>query len=142
MKKTIVFSFMAVGILTAQTAFGAVTAPLETAQMGQSGSVMVNSAYGMQADQMHPVVTSIKAGMPCGVTPDSDFMAAGQAPCGNVMFTTAGFNRHDSRLGAWFALMIVLTVMMVWAVLLLLIGVLWNILKKQRKCDCQQCKIN
>ena len=38
-----------------------------------------------------------------------------------------------SDFGTWWALMMIMTVILVWVVLLLLIGVLWHMLKKHRR---------
>ena len=53
--------------------------------------------------------------------------------CDNVMYGKGySFSHSRGNMGAWIGLMFVLTVMMVWAVLLLLIAVLWHHLKKHK----------
>jgi hypothetical protein len=127
MKKILVSSAVLLGVLAAQVAFAAAIVPTygqTTLAAGSAGQMM------QQQNQMY----QNNMAMPCGIynSSGSGMMqpTTFRNPCQQpVLYKTVG----SSDLRAWFALMFVLTVMMVWAILLLLIGILWHMLRKHRK---------
>ena len=129
MNKKIILGFIAsMGLLVAWPAFGAVTAP--TTIIGKSA---IQSAYptpGMMQTQIttQPQSVSIRS-MPCDTLQlgTGGNMMYGN-PCGRAVFnsypaTPLIYGNHQAQ---WYELMFILTVMLVWVVLLLLIGVLWK----------------
>lgn len=115
-KNWFLFSLLTVGFAAAMPAFALLGQPGSgVAAQGQSGQMMYWS----------------QDGAPCQAF-DANGNMMSQRTCGNVYFS-GNARAFEHSMAPWFALMFVLTVAMVWAILLLLIGILWHILKKHRK---------
>jgi hypothetical protein len=132
--KKIIFGFIAsMGLLVAVPAFGAVVAP--TTITGKTTIQSTAPTSGMMQTQVtsQPIYSAQPAqsirSMPCDTLQlgtGSNMMYGN--PCGRAVFnsypaTPLIYGNHQAQ---WYELMFILTVMLVWVVLLLLIGVLWK----------------
>lgn len=127
-KKILLGSVVAAGLLAAQFAFAVSLAPNSNLQIMPAQDAGQVQNYGKPSGETRAMAV---AGMPCAMDNTAGLRML-QNSC-DTMFFNRKVGGHSSNMHAWFALMFVLTVMMVWAVLLLLIGVLWHMLKKHRK---------
>ena len=77
-------------------------------------------------------VYGTKIGDPCVMGTAGANITSQNFPCGELGHKRAFFMMKGSNQAQWYELMFILTVMLVWAVLLLLIAVLWKQLKKHK----------
>lgn len=127
--KIILGSSVALGLVVALPVF----AVLMTGTKSGGSDVTIttsNAPVELSEKSGNQVFTTIKA-MPCDSDADGNMMY-GSAPCRKfIQAERVNFQDYGHR-AQWYELMFILTVMMVWAVLLLLIGVLWKQLKKHK----------
>lgn len=123
-------------ILGSSTMLGLVVAlPVFAVMMTGSASITKSAGDGtvVTTQSASPVIATFQ-GSPCefNTSLPSGNMMYGSNPCNNFFQAgRTGFQEYGHK-SQWYELMFILTVMMVWAVLLLLIGVLWKQLKKHK----------
>lgn len=134
MKKTISILAASLALLWAGTALA----------QNYPSFMMQNSASAQVAQQYQQQMEGYMSQLSQGSLSAQDQMAMYQliqsiryqAGAGNMMYfqrsLAGGLFSGVSRQAAWFGLMFVITVVLVWAVLLLLICFLWHLLKKHR----------
>ena len=126
MKKLFLSLSLVAGLLAATSAFAVTYAP-GTAKDQAVTSEQSATAPTWQTGGNEQVF------MPCQMMQQGDRMVFGSAPCGNL-FYGSGFMTHNfNDASAWFGLMFVITVVLVWIALLLLIALLWKMLCKHKQ---------
>jgi len=127
MKKILVSIGLVAGMLLAASPVLAATyAPATNSKI--PGVMQGTPATGVA---VQPVTTFSRAVAPCPIMQQNGgYGQMSLGNCGNMMYLNKPGLNHN--LQGWLGLMFVLTVMMVWAVLLLLILFLWKMLKKHK----------
>jgi hypothetical protein len=139
MKKVIVSILAALGLLVATPVLAATTAPVPSptgTTMMINGSAAISGQSGMMTQQNGtrvimscPMMDQNYGAQDYGTTN----MMYKQNPCSGMYTNYMAHNGYGRNMVGWLGLMFVMTVLLVWVVLLLLIGVLWHMLKKHRK---------
>lgn len=130
MKKILFAGSVAFGLLLAAPVFAVATpVPSPTGTMMQ-----VSPSGGNMMYQTGQAPTNMKLGMPCAMY-QVDSGAVGmyrQMPCDSGYYQPFMGGYRGGTEAAWFGLMFIMTVILVWVVLLLLIGLLWKQLQKHK----------
>lgn len=117
---SILFSFVFLGLLASFPALGAIPS---NSQLMTPPSNNMMQVYGTRV--ANPCVMS-------EMGTSGTKMTSENFPCDEFGHKGVFFMKRGGNQAVWYELMFILTVMLVWAVLLLLIAVLWKQLKKHK----------